>query len=260
MSAAVKHPAERWRVDASSKTLVRDLAEEVPVAIGLNGGDHIVLMATPGDLEDLAAGFVVTERIAAFDRILETRIERVAAGFTVEVRLEGRPAIRERRLTSRSSCGLCGVTALRDAVRPVPLVESDLCVTRSAIHRALGELEDRQALGQLTRATHAAALADSSGAVVLVREDVGRHNALDKLVGAALRAGLPAREHMVLVTSRCSFEMVDKTAVFGSPILISVSAPTALAVDLAKEAGLTLAALARADGHTVFSHSQRILP
>lgn len=229
------------------------------MALSFNGKSHAVLMATPEDLEDLAYGFTVTERIAAFARVREVRVETLLAGAQAMISLEGEPELRERRLTSNSSCGLCGVQTLNAALRPLPAVESKLTVSRRAIQRALSELEAGQVLGARTRATHAAALADDQGAVRLIREDVGRHNALDKLIGAALRAGEPLAERFIVVTSRCSYEMVEKAAIAGCPLLVAVSAPTALAIERAEEAGMTLVALARADGHTVFCGFERVV-
>jgi FdhD protein len=162
-------------------------------------------------------------------------------------------------LEARTSCGLCGVQQLREAVRPMPTVGEGLTVRRSAIQAALAALEDEQALGRLTRAMHAAAWADRDGRLLVIREDVGRHSALDKLIGAGLRAGLDPAEAIVVVTSRCSFEMVEKAAVAGFQVIVAISAPTALALGKAEEAGLTLVALARADGHAVFTRPERIL-
>jgi FdhD protein len=151
------------------------------------------------------------------------------------------------------------VQHLAAAVRPLPAVGQGLRIGRTAIQRALAELEEAQALGRLTRATHAAAWAHADGTLVLIREDVGRHNALDKLVGAVARAGLDPASGFILVTSRCSYEMVEKAAMAGVSVLVAISAPTALAIRKAEEAGLTLVALARADGHMVFTRSDRIV-
>jgi FdhD protein len=148
---------------------------------------------------------------------------------------------------------------LRDALRPTRRVSGALAVTRTAIQRAVAGMEGRQPLGRATRATHAAAWADASGEVMLVREDVGRHNALDKAVGAAVRAGLDPAAAVLVVTSRCSYEMVDKAACAGVALLVAISAPTALAIQRAEAAGMTLVALARGDGHTVFAGRERIV-
>lgn len=260
MTTARSHIAGRWTTDAARiESITRELAEETAIAIGFNGRSHAVLMATPADIEDLAAGFTVTERIAPFGAIAEVRVETLLAGIQVEIMVEGDPDLRERRGTGNSSCGLCGVQTLREALRPITPITSAMTFRRAAIQRAVAELEVEQTLGRRTRATHAAALAAPDGTVVLVREDVGRHNALDKLIGAALRAGHEIGEHFIVVTSRCSYEMVEKAAVARCPLIVAVSAPTALAVTRAAEAGMSLAALARSDGHTVFSGAERIV-
>lgn len=222
-------------------------------------------MGTPGAVGDLAVGFTVTERIATFADILEVRVSTTEAGLLADVLLRAEAAraltlARRRTLESRSSCGLCGVETLQEAVRPIARVGQGPLVTRAAIQRALAGLEGGQALGRRTRATHAAAWASPDGEVNLVREDVGRHNAFDKLVGAALAAGLDPDQAIAVITSRCSYEMVDKAAAAGVAVLAAISAPTALAVRRAEEAGLTLIALARDDGHTVFCGDGRIAP
>jgi FdhD protein len=162
-------------------------------------------------------------------------------------------------MEGRSSCGLCGIQSPEDALRALPVLAGGPAVTREAIQSALNALEGLQALGAETRATHAAAWAAADGRVLLVREDVGRHNALDKLIGAALKAGLDPAAAFVIVTSRCSYEMVEKTVLAGVRILVAISAPTALAVRKAEGANLTLIALARADGHAIFAGAERVL-
>lgn len=251
----------QWRTDGARRPVDRETPREEAVGLSYNGRPHTVLMATPDDLEDLALGFTLTEGLATFAEIEAVTLEATDQGHLVDIVLA--PSARARRarprtLEGRSSCGLCGVQRLADAVRPTPPVVSAQRFTPHAVQRALAELEDRQPLGRLTRATHAAALAAADGAVLLVREDVGRHNALDKLAGAALRQGLDPARAFVVVTSRCSFEMVEKTARLGSPMIVAVSAPTDLAIARAEAAQVTLVALARADGHTVFSHAERL--
>jgi FdhD protein len=162
-------------------------------------------------------------------------------------------------MEGRSSCGLCGVQSPEDALRALPVLADGLRVPHETIHAALLALEPLQALGAATRATHAAAWADADGRILLVREDVGRHNALDKLIGAALRAGCDPAQAFVIVTSRCSYEMVEKTVLAGVSLLVAISAPTALAVRKAEGANLTLVALARHDGHAVFTGAHRVL-
>jgi FdhD protein len=253
-------PARQWRAGAD-QAIERPLADEAPVGILYDGRPHAVLMATPAEVEDLAVGFTLSERIAGIDQIADVAAEVVAEGVQVDVRLTaggraGRARARARTMEGRSSCGLCGVQRLAAAVRPLEALADGPTIPSGAIARAFEALEGQQALGRLTRAAHAAALADADGTLLLVREDVGRHNALDKLIGAAARTGVTGP--LCLVTSRCSYEMVEKAAVAGFPILAAISAPTALALRKAEESNLTLIALARADGFTVFAGAERI--
>ncbi len=259
-------PARQWRRGVAGDTAIeRPLADETPVGLLYDGCPHVVLMATPADVEDLAVGFTLSERIAGWADITGVTVESLNEGLQVDVRLtaegrKGRAAARSRSMEGRSSCGLCGVTRLAQAVRPLSPLAEGLTVRRGAIEAALDRLEQAQALGRLTRAMHAAAFADASGGVALLREDVGRHNALDKLVGGAARTGLDPATGFAVITSRCSYEMVEKAAVAGFPLLVAISAPTALAIRKARECGMTLVALARADGCTVFTGPERIVP
>jgi FdhD protein len=259
---AQNRSAAQWRVGAGSQTIERAMPREVAVGLSFDGRPHTVLMATPADVEDLARGFTLTEAVARAEDIIEVVVSETNLGILADVRLQPgaiQRKARPRTLEGRSSCGLCGVQRLADAVRPLPRLEGGAKVSHQAVQRAVDALGDVQALGRLTRATHAAAFVDAGGALVVVREDVGRHNALDKLAGAMARDGRDASAGFVLVTSRCSFEMVEKTVRMGCSILVAVSAPTDLAIRRAEEAGLTLVALARADGHTVFTHAERLL-
>lgn len=254
-------PGRQWRTGGASEAIERPLADEAPVGILYDGRPHAVLMATPADVEDLAVGFTLSERIATAEQIAGVTVETLPEGIQVDIRLTAsarasRAKARARTLEGRSSCGLCGVQRLAAAVRPLEPVRDIPPVPRAAIAAALDALEAQQDLGRLTRACHAAALADAAGTVLLVREDVGRHNALDKVIGAAARAGITAP--ICLVTSRCSYEMVEKAAIAGFPVLVAISAPTALAIRKAEESNLTLIALARADGFTVFTGGERI--
>jgi FdhD protein len=261
-AAAQRHAATQWRVGAGSEAIARATPQEVAVGLSFDGRPHTVLMATPADVADLALGFTITEAVARAEDVLEIEITGTDLGILADVKLKPgaiQRKARPRTLEGRSSCGLCGVQRLADAVRPLPRLEGGARVSHQAVQRAVDALGEAQALGQLTRATHAAAFADAEGALVLVREDVGRHNALDKLAGAMAREGRPAIAGFVLVTSRCSFEMVEKTVRMGCSILVAVSAPTDLAIRRAEESGLTLIALARADGHTVFTYPERLL-
>lgn len=259
-------PARQWRRGVVGDTAIeRPLADETPVGLLYDGCPHVVLMATPSDVEDLAVGFTLSERIAGRGDVNGVTIESLDEGLQVDIRLtaeghKGRARARARSMEGRSSCGLCGVTRLAQAVRPLSPLPQGLTVRRGAIEAALDALEREQAFGRLTRAMHAAAFADVSGAVTLLREDVGRHNALDKLIGGAARTGLDPAAGFAVITSRCSYEMVEKAAVAGFPLLVAISAPTALAIRKAQECGMTLVALARADGCTVFTGPERIVP
>jgi FdhD protein len=244
--------ARRWRAaDGAAESISRDLPTETAVGLAYDSAPYVVVMASPTDIEDLAVGFTVTERVAPYAAIQRVTVSVAEEGLLADVLLSktagaALAVARRRTLESRSSCGLCGVETLKEAVRSIAKVGEGPTVRRAAIQRALAALEAGQTLGARTRATHAAAWASADGEVLLVREDVGRHNALDKLVGAALRAGLDPRESFIVVTSRCSYEMV------------AISAPTSLAIAQAEAAGMTLVALARPDGHTVFVGDHRI--
>ena len=255
--------AQRWQGHGSA-AVSRALPVETAIGLAYDSRAYVVVMGTPGDLEDLATGFTVTERIARFADIERVTVSDTAQGVLVDVLLgKGAGAAmavaRRRTLEARSSCGLCGVESLNEAVRPMAPLADGPMISHGAIQTALAALEAGQSLGRRTRATHAAAWADVEGGLRLVREDVGRHNALDKLIGAALRAGLDPRDAFILVTSRCSYEMVEKTAAAGIAVLVAISAPTALAIGQAEAARMTLVALARADGHTVFTGFERIV-
>jgi FdhD protein len=255
-------PASQWRIGTGSQPIDRATPQEVAIGLSFDGRPHTVLMATPADIEDLARGFTLTEAVARAQDIIAVEVTQTDLGILADVKLQPgaiQRKARPRTLEGRSSCGLCGVQRLADAVRPLPRLEVETTVSHQAVQRAVDALGDAQALGRLTRATHAAAFADAEGALVVVREDVGRHNALDKLAGALAREGRGAAEGFVIVTSRCSFEMVEKTVRMGCSILVAVSAPTDLAIRRAEESGLTLVALARADGHTVFTYAERLL-
>jgi len=257
--------ASRWReADGAIETVRRDLPEEAAIGLCYDSAPYVVVMATPADIEDLARGFTLTERIARAQDIERVTVSRAAEGWLADILLspaagKSMTAARRRTMEARSSCGLCGVESLREAVRPIARVGAGPKVTRAAVQTSLAALEGGQILGARTRATHAAAWAAPSGEVLLVREDVGRHNALDKLVGAASRAGLDPRSAFIVITSRCSYEMVEKTAAAGVALLVAISAPTAMAIAKARAAGMTLVALARSDGHCVFTGAERII-
>jgi FdhD protein len=251
-----------WREGAAIASGERVLPAETPVALVHDASTTAVMMATPADLEDFAVGFSLTEGVV--ERADQIRsIEIVETEVGVEVRMWLEPGVgaaltaRRRRMAGPTGCGLCGIDSLTEAARTPRPVEAALTLSSSQIQQALAALSGQQALGGLTRAVHAAGFWSPSDGLVAAREDVGRHNALDKLAGALARAGAGATGAVVL-TSRVSVEMVQKTAAIGAPILIAVSAPTALAVRTAEAAGITLVAVARADGFEVFTRPERI--
>ena len=256
------HPAV-WRHGAPAGARPRALAEETAVALTYNRETYAVMMATPADLADFAVGFSLSEGVIGRAGDIE-ELDIVDAGHGVEARMWLAPdrleAVqdRRRRLAGPTGCGLCGIDSLREAVRPPPPVLSGAAFAASEIARAQHAMEQALPLGQATRAAHAAALWHPARGILHVREDVGRHNALDKLLGAAARAGDDARDCMALLSSRVSIEMVQKACVLAAPVLVAISAPTAHAVRLAEAAGLTLVAVARADGFEVFSAPYRI--
>jgi FdhD protein len=249
--------------DGTAMDRIDVLAEETPVALVYNGISHAVMMATPADLEDFALGFSVSEGIADGKDDVGA-IEAVAVDEGVEVRIElssrafWRLKERRRTLAGRTGCGLCGVDSLEQTVRVMQPVAADIKVSLDAIHRALDNLPEAQTNNRATRSMHAAAFATPLGELKLVREDVGRHNALDKLIGAMLDSGLDPASGVCLITSRCSYEMVQKAVVTGFPILAAVSAPTLMARRLAEAHNLTLIALARHDSAVLVSHPERV--
>lgn len=243
----------------------RALAVEAPVNLVYGSVPHAVMMATPADLDDFAYGFSLTEGIvASADEICSTRVEAARDGIRLHVELApGRlreHLARKRAISGRTGCGVCGIEDLSG----LPLAEMrappDVRVAMSAIARALSSLDAAQVLGAETRAVHAAAWARLDGALAVVREDVGRHNALDKLIGALMRSGADPADGFLVITSRCSFEMVEKAARLGAAVVVAISAPTSLALERARAHGITLCAIARSDTLTVFCGAERLLP
>lgn len=245
---------ERIAADGTRAGSQRALADETPVALELGGVGYAVLMASAADLDDLAVGFVLAERIAdtAAD-VLDVAIHEADAGIVLRVALVAHCASRVfdrvRHRPSESSCGLCGIDSLEQALRPLPRLAEALPPTPASVFAAIAALPAHQPAQRATGAAHAAAACAADGAIRLVREDVGRHNALDKLIGAMARRGLGWDGGFALVTSRVSFEMVEKAVLAGCPALAAISAPTDLAVRRAAEAGLHLAVLARPDAY-----------
>jgi FdhD protein len=241
-----------WRPDGSTFPAERHWVPEAPVALEFNGLSYAVMMATPADLADFATGFALSEGLAASaTQVCDIDAAEVDAGWILRARIEGlgadRLAERVRRRVAESSCGLCGLENLEEVARPLPPVARHGRIDPAAIFAALGRLRDGQALGQMTGAAHAAAWADGQGAIACLREDVGRHNAVDKLVGAMARAGQAMAQGFLLSTARCSYEIVEKAVRAGATSLVTVSLPTSLAVERAKAAGLSLWVLARDD-------------
>ncbi len=259
--------AARWR-DGALESASELVADEVPVALSYNGISHAVMLASPQDLEDFAVGFSLGERIVHDARdIYDIEVEQGARGIVIELRIGGEAMMRlkatRRARTGKTGCGLCGMESLEgfgedafatgtqsDAVRFAP----------EALHRAMAAMAARQDLHHATGAVHAAGWANRGGDLLCVREDIGRHNALDKLVGALVRGKRDVREGFAVVTSRASFEMVQKAARAGMPLLAAISAPTALAVQVAERAGLTLAGFVRGGRHVIYAHPRRLAP
>lgn len=241
------------------------IAEEVPVAFVYNDAPFAVMMATPEDLDDFAIGFALSEGIVetAAEVSIE-RIERLIEGIEIRLRIPAKRAAvlenRRRSMSGRSGCGVCGSELLEAALRWPRPVTADIRVAVPALRRALEELRAGQAINARTGATHAAGWVALDGTLRLAREDVGRHNALDKLIGAMHRAGCDPADGFAVVTSRASYEMAMKAASAGISLMAAVSAPTALAIALADRTRLTLVGFARADGHAVYTHGERLLP
>ncbi len=239
------------------------VAEEVPVAFVYSGRAHAVMMATPADLEDLAVGFTLSELIVAERREIG-RVSVSAHSRGVELAIEIPPAAverlaeRSRAISGRTGCGLCGVEAIEDAVRAPRAVASALAIEPEALWRAAAALDARQPFNRATHAVHGAAWASPDGELRVVREDVGRHNALDKVLGALAREGADASSGFLVVTSRASFELVQKAAAFGVPLLAAVSRPTGLAVRLAETCGMGLVGLLRGRTANVYAHPERV--
>jgi len=255
---AAPYAAQHIGVDGSTKAQHRKVPVEAPLAISFLGIGYAVMMATPIDLTDFAYGFARSERLidTAADVIsVEIREEErgVLLGMELAPARHGRVLARVRHRVGESSCGLCGIENLEQALRPLPLLPAPARIEPAAIFRALEAIRAHQPLNAETGAVHAAAWCDAHGTVLAAREDVGRHNAFDKLTGHCLRERLEMGVGFVLLTARCSYELVEKAALAGVPMLVTISAPTSLAVERAKEAGLTLVALARSDSVLVMS-------
>lgn len=239
------------------------VAEEVPVVLVYNTIPHVVMLATPLNLEDFALGFSLTEGIIVHPAELQSvRVVQRSKGVEVrmtipEQRFENMHG-KGRNMTGRTGCGLCGASTLEQAIRPPKPVGIGLPLDAELLTNALREMPGKQTLNQLTGAVHAAAWLDPDRGIIAVREDVGRHNALDKLIGSLAKAGCNFDAGWLLVTSRASYEMVQKAASVGITLLAAISAPTGLAIQLAEECGLTLIGFARNDNHVIYTHPHRL--
>lgn len=262
MEDSQRYAVTRWK-QATVSTGVEMVAEEVPVALVYNGISHAVMLATPLNLEDFALGFSLSEEIlAAPNELYDLEIAQTPHGIEVRMqicnqRMHGLKN-RRRNLAGRTGCGLCGIDSLQQFARQLPSVAAGGSVQSAAIHAALSELGGWQSLHEATGAVHAAGLASFDGHLLMVREDVGRHNALDKLIGAMAGHNVDPRSGFLVVTSRASYEMVQKTINAGIFLMAAISSPTGLAVRLAQKHGLTLAGFARLDRHVLYAHPERV--
>ena len=253
----------RWR-DGMVEERTEPVVEETPVAVVYNGVPHVVMMATPIDLEDFVLGFSLTEELIRTPAdLLSLEIVRYSQGIEIQVTVspecDAVIAGRTRRLTGRTGCDICGSDSIAVVLKEPRQVPAGIPVPPVSIQLALEALTERQDLNAATGAVHAAAWASANGSIELVREDVGRHNALDKLIGTAVKQGIDPATGFVVVTSRASFEMVQKAMILGAPLLAAISGPTGLAVRVAEQSGMTLVGFARKDKLTVYTHPDRVV-
>lgn len=255
--------AQYWRGGNEPLPRLEPIAAECPVALVYNGVSHAVMLASPADLEDMGIGFTIAEAVVANAAEIGS-VEAIDMALGMEVRLEIPPARaaaldeRRRSMAGGTACGLCGIISLDRVLRPLTRAPAGPSMNAAAVRAAVEALPAHQAIHRATGAVHAAAMASLDGEILLMREDVGRHNALDKLVGAAARAGEEPRRSLLVLTSRCSAEMVQKAATAGFAMIVAISAPTSLAVKLAEEANVTLAGFARGSAFTIYTHPERI--
>src|SRR5215472_13496829 len=253
---------DRWSRGATTHTT--DLvAEEMPVALVYHDVPHVVMLATPADLEDYAVGFTLSEGLVAHtDEIRGVEVIQGEASADVKITVAWERFTqllqRRRNLAGRTGCGLCGAETAEDAIRECPPVPAGVTITATELHETMAQLSGRQPINSRTGSVHGAAWVVPGNGIQVVREDVGRHNALDKTIGALVRAKADFAAGYMLITSRASYEMVQKCATVGVSLLVALSAPTAFAVRLAERSGLTLVAFARADQHVIYAHPQRL--
>jgi FdhD protein len=253
---------QKWR-DGSGDVQADKVAEEVPVALEYNGISHAVMLASPTDLEDFALGFSLSEGILAHpSELFDCDVSNVADGIQVQIRIASERFARlkekRRNLTGRTGCGLCGAETLQQAIRRPARVESHASFSAAAIYAGLDAMQMQQNMQRHTGATHAAAWLAADGQIKVVREDVGRHNALDKLIGALAKERADFSSGAALITSRASYEMVQKAATLGIGFLAAISAPTGLAIRLAEETNVTLIGFVRQKSHVVYAHHNRL--
>lgn len=255
---------QRWS-EGHSQSTVDCVAEEQPIALSYHGIPHVVMLATPADLEDLGVGFTLSEALVAHpDEINSVEVFNTAGALEVRIGIAAERFSdllrRQRNLTGRTGCGLCGAETIEQAIRHPAPVGQGVSVSTVELHAALAELSARQPLNAQTGSVHAAAWVLPGKGIQLLREDVGRHNALDKVIGALVRGAIDCTQGYLIITSRASYEMVQKAATLGITLLAAVSAPTALAIQLAEATGLTLIGFARAQQHVVYANPQRLNP
>jgi len=257
----LRQAGTRWSVEGREE-ISDEVAEEIPVALVYNGIPHVVMMATPADLEDFAVGFSLTEElIGAASEVTALEVHKYSLGVEVHLSVpeERKNAIagRGRSLTGRTGCGICGASTIEGVLKTLHPVPAGPMIAPGAVMQAIEALATRQPLNDKVGAVHAAGWATLDGEVTTVREDVGRHNALDKLIGAIAR-GAPKPPGFVVVTSRASFEMVQKASVLGAPLLAAISGPTGLAVRVAEQSGMTLVGFTRKGRQTIYTHPERL--
>ena len=242
--------------------IMRDVAVEAPVAFEINGLAYAVMMASPSDLEDYAIGFALSEGLAQNKgAITQLDVAEIEQGLIIRMMIPDLAGDLQERIRLRlneGSCGLCGLRSIEEVLRPLPALRPAARIAPDAIHRAVSALADHQPMGQATGAMHAAAFCDVEGQILLTREDVGRHNALDKLIGALAADGIDFSQGSVLVTSRASYEMVQKTAAMGIGLLAAISAPTSFAVQLAETVGQTVVGFMRDPSYVIYAHPERL--
>lgn len=253
---------EKWH-DGVCVLAADNVAEEAPVALVYNGVSHVVMLTSPQNLDDFALGFSLSEGILHHaSELLDCYVSKLEEGIHMDLHIteERFDALKDQRrnLTGRTGCGLCGAETLKQVIRQINTVSSSAMFSAEQIYAGFAQMKQQQELQRLTGATHAAGWLCADGMVEIVREDVGRHNSLDKLIGALVRADQDLSAGAVLITSRASYEMVQKTAIAGIGILAAISAPTGLAVRLADQTNLTLLGFVRPHSHVVYTQPQRI--